>query len=302
VTRRGLILFAAMCLIWGIPYLLIRVAVSEISPAMLVFARTGVAALILLPIAFARGGLGSIGNRWPALVVFAGVEVAAPWFLLSSAEQQITSALAGLLIAAVPLASIVIAAFFGNREYFGAATLTGLLVGVAGVALIVGFDLRASSPIALVEMAGVVVCYALGPAILARYLTGVPSVAVNGSALALCCIAYTPFAILTWPHAAPSLAVVGAVAVLALVCTVAAFLIFFALITEIGPVRSTVITYINPAVAAILGFAVLHENLTGGMGAGFVLVLLGSILSTRRGPAREAQPIPGPEESLVKSL
>jgi drug/metabolite transporter (DMT)-like permease len=291
-----------MCVIWGIPYLLIRVAVGEISPAMLVFVRTGVATLILLPFVLARGGLGAIAGRWPALVAFAGIEVAAPWLLLSSAEQHITSALAGLLVAAVPLAGVVIAASLGNREYFGAATLTGLLLGLAGVALIVGFDLRASTPIALVEMAGVVVGYALGPAILSRYLTGIPSVTVIGAALALCCIVYAPFALLTWPHAVPSLAVAGAVAVLAVVCTAIAFLLFFALIAEIGPVRSTVITYVNPAVAAVLGVAVLHESLTWGMGAGFALVLLGSGLSTRRETARVAPVLPEPEESLVKSL
>ena len=302
MTRRGLLLFAAMCVIWGIPYLLIRVAVGEISPAMLVFVRTGVATLILLPFVLARGGLGAIAGRWPALVAFAGIEVAAPWLLLSSAEQHITSALAGLLVAAVPLAGVVIAASLGNREYFGAATLTGLLLGLAGVALIVGFDLRASTPIALVEMAGVVVGYALGPAILSRYLTGIPSVTVIGAALALCCIVYAPFALLTWPHAVPSLAVAGAVAVLAVVCTAIAFLLFFALIAEIGPVRSTVITYVNPAVAAVLGVAVLHESLTWGMGAGFALVLLGSGLSTRRETARVAPVLPEPEESLVKSL
>jgi drug/metabolite transporter (DMT)-like permease len=202
----------------------------------------------------------------------------------------------------VPLASVLIAPLFGNRERFGTAAITGLLVGIAGVALIVGFDLRASSPIALLEMAGVVICYSLGPAILARFLTGVPSITVNGAALALCCIAYAPLAVLTWPHATPSLSVIGAVLVLAVVCTVAAFLLFFALIVEIGPVRALVITYVNPAVAAVLGVAVLHENLTPGMGAGFVLVLAGSILSTRRGTVAEASAVPERGESLVKSL
>src|SRR5262245_15480667 len=276
-----------MCVIWGIPYLFIRVAVAEVTPAVLVFIRTGVAALILLPFVFARGGLRPIAGRWRLLVLFAAIEVGAPWFLLSSAEQHITSALTGLLIAAVPLTSVLIAAAFGNREFFGATTMAGLFLGLLGVALLVGFDLGASSPIALGEMAGVVVCYALGPAILARYLTSIPAVTVNGVALAICCIAYTPFAVAQWPHSLPTAAVLGSVAVLAVVCTAVAFLAFFALITEIGPVRSTVITYVNPAVAGVLGVAVLREPFSLAMGAGFALVLAGSVLSTRRGTARE---------------
>ena len=290
-------LFAAMCVIWGIPYLLIRVAVSEISPAMLVFLRTFVAALILAPIVLGRGGLGKIGRKWPALLAFAGVEIAAPWFFLSSAEQHITSALAGLLVSAVPLVGVVIATALGNREHLALASISGLLLGLVGVGLIVGFDLRASDTTALLEMAGVVIGYAVGPAILARYLTGIRSVTVIAVSLGLCAIAYAPVAAIQWPHSFPSLSVVGAVAVLAVVCTALAFMLFFALIAEIGPVRATVITYINPAVAATLGVAVLRESLTLGMGLGFVLVLAGSTLATRRrapapalGRAPEAQP------------
>jgi drug/metabolite transporter (DMT)-like permease len=204
--------------------------VGEISPAVLVFVRTGLAALILLPIAFTRGGLGVIGRCWPPLIAFAVVEVAAPWFFLSSAEQHITSALAGLLISAVPLVSLVIAIGFGNRQHMGAAGMTGLLLGLAGVALIVGFDLRASNALALVEMVIVVVGYSLGPAILSRWLTGIPSVTVNGVALAMCCVGYAPFALLQWPHHVPTLSVFGAVVVLAVVCTALAFLLFFELI------------------------------------------------------------------------
>lgn len=276
-----------MCVIWGIPYLLIRVAVSEVSPAMLVFVRTGLATLILAPLVFARGGPRAVGSRWPWLLAFAAVEVGVPWFFLSSAEQHITSALAALLIAAVPLVGAVIAAGFGNREHFGLVSLSGLLLGLGGVALIVGFDLGASNIVAVLEMAVVVVGYALGPAILSRYLTGVPSVTIIGCALAVCCLAYTPFAIATWPAHLPSLAVLAALGGLAVVCTALAFLLFFALIAEVGPVRSTVITYVNPAVAAVAGFAVLHESLTLAMVAGFALVIAGSVLSTRRTAAPE---------------
>ena len=291
MSRRGLLLFAAMCVIWGIPYLLIRVAVGELSPATLVFVRTGVAALILLPLVARRGGLRPIGDRWVALIAFAAVEVALPWLMLSSAETHISSALAGLLVSAVPLVGVIIATALGNREHLGLASLSGLLLGLAGVALIVGFDLRASSMVALGEMGLVVVGYAVGPAILARYLNGVPSVTVIGVALGLCAIAYAPVALLQRPQALPHMSVIGAVAVLAVVCTALAFILFFELIAEIGPVRATVITYVNPAVAAILGVAVLRENLTIGMGAGFLLVLAGSTLATRRRAHAEGPPM-----------
>ena len=301
MTRRGLLLFAAMCVIWGIPYLFIRIAVGELSPATLVFVRTGVAALILGPLVLARGGLRPIGSRWIPLLVFAAVEIAGPWFFLSSAEQHITSALAGLLISAVPLVGVVIALALGVREQMGAASIAGLVLGLVGVALIVGFDLRFSSPIALLEMALVVIGYALGPAILSRFLTGIPSVTVIGVSLAICAVAYAPFAAVQWPHHVPSLAVLGSVAVLAVVCTAIAFLLFFELIAEIGPVRSTVITYINPAVAAILGVGVLRESLTLGMGLGFVLVLAGSTLATRRRAPSEA-PRMAPEAQAQEAL
>jgi drug/metabolite transporter (DMT)-like permease len=133
-----------------------------------------------------------------------------------------------------------------------------------------------------VQMALVVIGYAVGPAILNRYLKELPSVGVTAAALAVCAVAYLPLAILRWPHSVPSASVLGSVAVLALVCTVLGFLLFFALIGEIGPVRATVITYINPAVAAVLGIIVLREHFTLGMAAGFVLVLIGSTLSTRK--------------------
>jgi drug/metabolite transporter (DMT)-like permease len=282
MTRRGLFLFASMCLIWGIPYLLIRIAVSEISPATLVFARTAIGALILMPFVFARGGLRGLSDKWVPLLVFAAVEVGGPWFLMSSAEQHISSSLAGLLVSAVPLIGVAVAPLFGNRDGIGPAGIGGLMVGLVGVGAIVGLDLRTTDTTALVQMGLVAVGYAVGPAMLARYLGGVPSVTVIGIALAACAVAYAPVAALQWPHALPSAQVFGSVAVLAVVCTALGFLFFFALVGEIGPVRATVITYINPAVAALLGVAVLHETFTLWMGIGFVLVLLGSTVATRR--------------------
>ncbi len=282
MTRRGLLLFSSMCVIWGIPYFLIRIAVGEISPVMLVFARTAIGALILMPIVLARGGLRGIGRKWIPLLVFAVVEVGGPWFCLSSAEQHISSSLAGLLVSCVPLFGILVAPLFRHREGLGPLGFAGLALGLVGVAAIVGLDLHASNVTAFVEMALVAVGYALGPAVLRRYLTGVPSVSVIGISLAACAVAYAPLAASQWPQAMPGAGVIVSVGVLAVVCTAIAFLLFFRLIEEIGPVRATVITYINPAVAALVGIAILHETFTVGMGVGFVLVLAGSVLATRR--------------------
>ncbi len=234
MSRRGLLLFAAMCLIWGIPYLLIRVAVDEISPVMLVFARTAIGALILMPIVLARGGLRGLGSRWLPLLAFALAEVGGPWFFLSSAEQHISSSLAALLVSSVPLVGVAVAPLFGNRAGLGPLAIGGLAVGVVGVAAIVGLDLRASGATALIQMALVAIGYALGPAILGRYLKGVPSVTVIGVALAACAVAYAPFAAAQWPRVMPSAQVLASVGVLGVVCTALAFLLFFELIATIA--------------------------------------------------------------------
>jgi drug/metabolite transporter (DMT)-like permease len=288
VTRRGLVLFGLMSLIWGIPYLFIRVAVEEISPATLVFARTGIAALILVPIALLRTDYRSVLARWRWVVAFAVIEMGVPWVLLGSAEQHIPSSLAGLLVAGVPLVATVVAVGTGGRDRVGTTGVVGLLIGLTGVAAIVGVNLGSSNTAALLAMAVVVVGYAIGPAILARRLAGLSTVAVMALSISLCAVAYAPIAVLQRPAAVPSPGALAAVAVLGLICTAAAFLLFWALINETGPVRATVITYFNPAVAALLGVLVLNESFTPVMAIGFGLVIAGSVLATR--PAGEGSP------------
>ena len=285
MSTRGLVLFALMSVIWGIPYLFIRIAVDEISPAMLVFTRTTLATAILLPIvllrADLRADLRAVLRRWRWLVAFAAIEIAIPWLLLGSAEQHISSSLAGLLIAATPLVGTLIALTTGGTDRFGRTALVGVFIGLVGVLAIVGADFEVSDTLALLQIAGVAFCYALGPAILARRLDGLSSIGVMALSLGGTAVLYVPLAALDWPTASPSMDVVVAVVVLGTICTAAAFLLFAALIDEIGPVRSTVITYVNPAVAAVLGVLVLQEPFTLGMGVGFALVILGSALATR---------------------
>ena len=302
VTRRGLVLFGLMSVIWGIPYLFIRVAVAEITPAALVLARTALAAAILLPIALARVDLRPVLARWRWVVAFAAIEIAIPWVALGSAEQHLSSSLTGVLIAGVPLVGTAFALATGGADRLGRIGLVGLLIGLVGVAAIVGGDYATSDPTALLQVAVVVVCYAVGPAILARRLGGLPTVGVMALSLALCAVVYVPIAAVQLPSAVPSTNVIASIVILAVVCTAAAFLVFGALIDEIGPVRATVITYVNPAVAAVLGVVVLHETFSVAMGIGFALVILGSTLATRRSRAAEGpRPVLAVDQAAVES-
>ena len=292
MSRRALVLFGLMSVIWGIPYLFIRIAVAEITPPTLVLWRTLIAAVILLPFALVRTDLRQVLTRWRWVVAFAAVEIAIPWVALGSAEQHISSSLAGLLIAGVPLVGAAIALGTGGADRFGTVGLVGMLVGIAGVALIVGADFGTTDTTALLQMGVVVVGYALGPAILARKLDGLPTVGIMAVSLTLVAILFVPIAATQWPTTMPSAKALIAVVVLAVVCTAAAFILFGALIDAVGPVRATVITYINPAVAAVLGVVVLSETFTVPMAIGFALVIAGSVLATRPARTEELEATP----------
>ena len=290
MTRRGALLFAAMCVIWGIPYLMIRVAVRELAPVTMVFLRAGIAAALLLPLAAHRRELRPLLRHWRPLLAYTAIEVALPWVLLGRAETKLTSSLTGLLLAAVPLVGALIVTLSGERERLGRRRWLGLLVGIVGVGAIVGLDAGQVDLVAVAEVALVAVCYAVGPVILARRMGGVPALGIVAASLAITALFYAPFAVANWPVASPSAHVVESVVGLAVVCSAAAFLIFFALIREVGALRATVITYVNPAVAAVLGVALLDERLTVGMVIGFSLVLVGSILATGGTPEAVAEP------------
>ncbi len=300
MTRRGLVLFALMSVIWGIPYLFIRIAVDEISPAMLVFVRTSIGAAILLPIALLRVDLRPVLRRWRWLVAFAAVEVAGPWVLLGSAEQHISSSLAGLLVAGVPLVGTAIALATGGADRVSRTGLLGLLVGLVGVVAIVGADFQTSDTTAFVQVLLVVLGYAVGPAILSRRLGGLPSIGVMALSLALCALVYAPIAAVQWPSTVPSPGALGAVVTLGVLCTALAFMLFGELIAEVGPVRATVITYVNPAVAAVLGVFVLRETFTVAMAIGFAFVIAGSTLATRRPRNDAAQAEPALEPTTLE--
>jgi len=284
VSRRGWLLFVAMGVIWGVPYLLIKVAVGSLTPASLVLLRTALAAVLLMPIALAQGHIRPLLPRWRPLIMFTIAELAVPWFLLSNAERRLTSSLSGLLLAAVPLVGALLGWATGG-ERLGPRRILGLAIGIAGVAALVGLDLGSGDVPALLQMAVVAIGYAVGPFVLARYLTGLPGLGVIAASLTLTAIGYLPVGIAQMPNHWPPAKVIASVIVLAVLCTAIAFLVFFALIDEVGPVRATVITYVNPAVAVALGVIFLNESLTVGIVVGFALVLGGSVLATRRSAA-----------------
>jgi drug/metabolite transporter (DMT)-like permease len=280
LTRRGWILFLSLALIWGVPYMLIRVAVAELSPALLVLGRTTLGACLLLPVVLRRGHLARLLPRWRPILAFTVVEICLPWLFLGSAERRISSSASGLLVACVPIAGALVSRATGRVEAgLGWRGRVGLLLGLAGVAALVGLDLSMRDGWALAEMLLVVVGYAVGPIIVARYLADLPSLEVVAASLTLAALLYAPAAVLAAPPRWPALPVVGAVAVLGVLCTAAAFVLFFELIAEVGPVRATVVAYLNPAVAVAAGVLVLGEPLTPGMVAGFALILSGSYLA-----------------------
>jgi drug/metabolite transporter (DMT)-like permease len=290
MSRRGWLLFALMCVIWGVPYLLIRVAVRDFSPGTLVFARTAPAVLLLLPWALYRGAMHGLLRYWRPLLLYTAVEVALPWLLLGHAEQRLPSSLTGLLIAAVPLIGASLSYLLGEQDRVDVRRLLGLVIGFAGVVTLVGIDVGGADLGAVGEVALIAVCYATGPLIIVRRLAHLPSIGVVTASLMLTALAYSPYALTHWPSHISAKAG-WSVAGLAVVCTAAAFLVFFALIAEVGAARAVVITYVNPVVAIILGVALLNEPFTLGLAVGTPLVLLGSILAT----ARTRTAVTGPE-------
>ncbi len=288
MSRRGWVLFAAMSLIWGIPYLLIKVADGGVSVPVLVFVRVALGSLLLLPVALRRRELGELRGHWRWLVTFAVVEIIGPFALLSSAEKHLASSTSGLLVAAVPIIGAVLARFTGGSDRLTLVRWAGLIIGLAGVAVLAGPDAVHGDALSVAAVLLTALGYAIGPIIANRKLADVPTAAVNTVCLAMAALVYLVPAIVTRPHELPSAEVILSLLALGAICTAAAFVIFFALIAEVGPARATVITYVNPAVAVALGVLVLNEQLTLAVGGAFVLILGGSILATR--PSSPAQP------------
>jgi drug/metabolite transporter (DMT)-like permease len=294
MTPRGWALFVSMALIWGIPYLLIKVALDEgMPPAIVAWARVVIAAVVLLPLAWWSGALRGLRAHWRPVVAFAVVEIVVPFPLIAAGEQFVSSSLTAILIATVPLMVALLAVRFDASERVSGLRLVGLLVGLGGVAVLLGIDV-AGRPEELVGAAMILVAsvgYAIAPMIVKQRLSDVPPLGPVTAAVTISAVLLAPLALLSLPAAAaPSPTALGSVAVLGIVCSAIAFLLFFGLIKEVGPGRATVITYVNPLVAVALGVLLLGEHVSAATVAGLALILSGSWIATRRGPAAEAAP------------
>ena len=280
MSARGWILFASMSVIWGVPYMFIKIAVDELSAGFVAWSRVAMAAAILLPIAWRTGALRGLSLRW--LVAFAFVEITIPFPLIAFGEETLSSSLTAILIAAVPLMVAFLALRFDHSERPTRTRLAGMIVGLTGVTVLVGIDVVGSTE-ELIGAAAILVAtmgYAAGPMIVKnRFATADPIGPIAG-ALGIATLLLLPAALTGVPTETPSGDVVLSMLVLGFVCTAIAFLIFFRLITEVGPGRATVITYINPVVALGLGVAILGESVTTGAVVGLLLILAGSWLST----------------------
>ena len=283
MSRRGWIAFAAISVIWGIPYLFIRIAVRDgMTPPMLAWTRVTLAALILIGLAWRAGKLDSLRGRWRWLLAYAVAEISIPFPLIAAGERHVSSSLAAIVISTVPLIGALLAFRFDHSERPTPTRALGLLIGFSGVIALVGLDVagRADELLGTGAIVIAAIGYAIGPMVIKHRLSDLDPRATMGASLALASLVLAPVAAVDRPRTMPGAGAIGAVIVLGVVCTAAAFVIFTVLIREAGTSRATVITYVNPVVAVALGVTLLGERPGVGAVAGLLLILAGSWLST----------------------
>lgn len=297
MSWRAWITFSILCVLWGVPYFFIKLALNDLSPAFIAWSRLALAALVLAPIAAHRGVLVPAFRHKAAIVGFAILELVIPFSLISFGEQWISSSLAGVLVATVPLTVLVIAPLFGIKEQITLRRIVGLLAGLFGVVVLLGIDSvsMVQQWIGVACIFGAVIGYAIGPLIVQRYLSDVDELGALSASLIVSALVLLPAALWTAPQAVPSALSLASVAILGLFSTALALLLYFYLINHAGAARSSVVAYVCPGVAALLGVAVLHEQFGIISALGLALILVGSWLATggvreRAANHQDAQP------------
>jgi drug/metabolite transporter (DMT)-like permease len=271
--------------IWGVPYFFIKVALTEVPPLGVAWARIALGAMVLLPVAWHRGSLRGLGLHKRPVLAYAFAELIIPFALISVGEQWVSSSLAGILIATVPMMVILLSPLFGVRERLSMRRLCGLVIGLVGVVTLLGLD-AVGGVLGWVGVACIVratLGYAIATLIVQRHLAGADELGAVATSLGIATIVLLPTTLWSLPTRVPSLLVLTSLVVLGVVCSALALWLFVYLIAQIGAARAAVITYVNPAVAALLGVMVLHEPFGPGAVLGLALILLGSWLATHSG-------------------
>jgi len=283
MTRRAWLLFILSSVIWGVPYLFIKIAVDAgIAPAFVAWSRIALAAALLLPLAIRRNVLRGLGARAAAIIGYTACEVAVPFILISIGEQYITSSLTAILVATMPLMVALLSLRLMPGEHLSGKRLIGLLIGFAGVVALLGFDVagRATELLGAALVLVATLGYAIAPIIVSRRLSDLDPLGPVTASLLIATVALLPPAIATFPSQLPSVSALIAIAVLGIICTAAGLIVFFRLIAEAGPSRASVITYVNPLVAVVVGVMALGERLSLVSVVGLGLILVGSWVST----------------------
>lgn len=284
MTRKSWIQFGIVGFLWGIPYLLMRVAVADIPPPLIVAGRTLIGAAILIPIALRKNTLKDAIEGIKYVIPYAVLEMVGPWILITSAEKEISSGLAGLLVATVPFFASIFSSLRGDHSVWQPKRIFGLVVGFVGIVALVGIEsiTGTSNPKAIAMVILAAIMYAYAVLMVTTNLPGVDGIAINGVAMGLTCLFYTPIAIATWPSNPVSTQAITALVALGVFSTAIAFMLFFIVIVEIGVARGSLTTYVNTAVAVVLGILILNEPITLGIIVGLPMVLLGSYLASRK--------------------
>jgi len=283
MTPRAWALFVLCSVIWGVPYLFIKIAVDAgIAPAFVAWSRVALAAVLLLPIAIHRGVLRGLRSRVAAIIGYTACEVAVPFVLIAVGEQYITSSLTAILIATMPLMVALLSLRLVPGDRLTPTRTVGLVVGLSGVVALLGVDV-AGRPSELLGATLVLVAtlgYAIAPIIVSRRLADLDPLGPVAASVLLSSVALLPPAIANFPQRIPGPAALWAIAVLGIVCTAMGLIAFFRLIAEAGPSRASVVTYVNPLVAVVVGVVALGEHLGAVSVLGLLLILLGSWIST----------------------
>jgi drug/metabolite transporter (DMT)-like permease len=284
MSRRNWFLFIFVGFLWGIPYLLIKVAVEELSPTIIVLSRVVIGSAILIPMAMRRGSLMPAIKAWRYVIPYAIGEMIGPWFLITAAEEKMTSGLAGLLVATVPIWATLIASMHGDKTVWQSKRLIGILIGFVGIVLVVGIESFSGrqSIVAIFMILIAAIGYAWAVTMVTSKIPHIEPISINAVAMVFTVIVYLPFLFLYMPDKVPSIEALGSVIILGLFPTALAFILFFQLIKDIGTARGSLVTYLNTAFAVLLGVIILNEPFTLGIAIGLPLVLIGSYFASRK--------------------